>query len=366
MIVDDDLLAVLRDPDTLPRLDPQRATDVIARARACDVIGRLGARALRSGAASRMDERMRGALEAPMIAAEAYQRLARFETSRLRRAIGDLVPRIVLLKGSAYVVAGLDVAEGRSLSDVDILVPRDTLDAVEQRLLASGWAQIKTDAYDQRYFREWMHELPPLRHRERNTVVDIHHTILPLTSRLKPDPRLLLADAVPLPDSPGVAVLSPADMVLHNVVHHFQDGEFRHSLRELVDLDDLLRHFAPQPGFWPLLLERIERFGFGRPAFYALRHAERLLATPIPGEVTSALSVHAPPPPLLAAMDLLMPACLRMSGRPARAGGEKIAARLLYLRAQWLKMPPALLARHALGKAVNRFRRRTTAETVKA
>lgn len=366
MIADDDLLAVLRDPQTLTRLDPQRTTDVIARARACDVIGRIGARALRGGAASAMSARMRGALEAPVIAAEAYQRLARFETTRLQRAIGELAPPIVLLKGSAYVVAGLAVADGRSLSDVDILVPRAVVEAVEQRLLASGWAQIKTDAYDQRYFREWMHELPPLRHRERNTVVDIHHTILPLTGRLKPDPRLLFEDAVAVPGHPGIAVLSPVDMVLHNIVHHFQDGELRHSLRELVDLDDLLRHFAAQPGFWPRLVVRIDRLGFGRPAFYALRYVERLLATPIPDDVRDALAAHAPPGPLLSAMDFLMPACLRMSGRPAHATGEKAAARLLYLRAQWLKMPPTLLVRHALGKFANRFRRRPATDRLRA
>ena len=54
--------------------------------------------------------------------------------------------------------------------------------------MAHGWLRMKIDPYDDRYYRVWMHEIPPLRHRERKTEIDLHHTILPRTSRLKPDP----------------------------------------------------------------------------------------------------------------------------------------------------------------------------------
>jgi hypothetical protein len=33
-------------------------------------------------------------------------------------------------------------------------------------------------------------------------------------------------------------------MVLHSATHLFYDGELNHGLRDLVDLDDLLRHFS--------------------------------------------------------------------------------------------------------------------------
>ena len=38
-------------------------------------------------------------------------------------------------------------------------------------------------AYDQRYYREWMHELPPLLHVRRQTALDVHHAIAPETAR---------------------------------------------------------------------------------------------------------------------------------------------------------------------------------------
>lgn len=360
-----DVVAALRDPRSIAALDAKRITDLVARARAGSLLGRIAARA-GGTAADALPPRLRAALDAPLTAAEAYHRMARFETDRIRRALAGLDHDIVLLKGSAYVLADLPAARGRSLSDVDILLPSERIGEAERMLREAGWEQGAATSYDEKYFREWMHELPPMRHRERQAVLDLHHTILPLTGRLKPDPKLLLADAVPIAGWPGVRVLAPVDMVLHSVVHHFQDGEFTHSLRELVDLDDLLRHFAARQGFWDGLVTRCEQLGFGRPTFYALRHAERVLGTPVPSHVTQALRRHAPPAPLLALMDTLISTCLLSTGRLPRGMREKTASQALYFRAQWLKMPPGLLAHHAFSKFVNRFRRQPPAQPVKA
>jgi hypothetical protein len=104
-----------------------------------------------------------------------------------------------------------------------------------------GWSSAKTSAYDQRYYRRWMHELPPLKHNSRQTVLDVHHAILPTTARLKPDSRKLLAAATPIAGRPDLAVLSPVDMVLHSAAHLFCNEDVGNSLRDLVDLDCLLR-----------------------------------------------------------------------------------------------------------------------------
>ena len=90
------------------------------------------------------------------------------------------------------------------------------------------------DAYDQRYYRQWMHELPPLRHMTRQTVLDVHHTILPLTAHLKPDPAKLWEAAVGIEGQVNFCVLAPVDMVLHSATHLFHDGELEHGLRDLV------------------------------------------------------------------------------------------------------------------------------------
>ena len=64
-----------------------------------------------------------------------------------------------------------------------------------------------------------MHELPPMRHMVRQTVIDVHHAILPETARLKPDSAKLRAAALPLGGRKGLLVFSPADMVLHSATH---------------------------------------------------------------------------------------------------------------------------------------------------
>ena len=117
-------------------------------------------------------------------------------------------------------------------------------DGSKQILQENGWEFPEINAYDNRYYREWMHELPPMVHRERRSVVDVHHGILPRTSRLKPSPDRLLQQAETLGD--GVRVLAPAHIVLHAAAHLFHDGEIAGAIRDLVDLDQLAAVVRPR------------------------------------------------------------------------------------------------------------------------
>jgi hypothetical protein len=74
-------------------------------------------------------------------------------------------------------------------SDVDVLVPRDRLADVEAALMLAGWASTNPSEYDQHYYRRWMHELPPLQHIRRQTVLDVHHAILPTRHACDRRPR---------------------------------------------------------------------------------------------------------------------------------------------------------------------------------
>jgi hypothetical protein len=299
----------------------------------------------------RMREQLRGALPV----ASHHQRTLRWEVNRILAALRDVETTVVLLKGAAYEMAGLPAARGRIASDVDILVSREDLRAVEAALVRAGWAPLALHPYDQRYYREWSHELPPLQHRQRRTVVDVHHNILPLTGRLRPDPAKLLAAARPIEDA-AVLTLSPADMVLHTSAHLFQDGELAGAVRDLVDADALMRDFgAREPGFWEALVPRATDLGLTRPLFYAVRYASRLLDTPVPAHVVAALDAAAPPRPVLVLMDALVHrSLLPVTGRNATVG-EDTARLLLYARSHWLRMPPGRLTSHLWHKAMRRW-----------
>ncbi|MBC7454752.1 MAG: nucleotidyltransferase family protein [Massilia sp.] len=277
----------------------------------------------------------------------------RWEVARIGAALAHLDGPLILLKGAAYTVAGLPAARGRLFSDIDILAPRPDLPEVESALMLAGWMSHHHDEYDQRYYRLWMHEIPPLQHMQRGSVIDVHHTILPLTARAHPDPAKLRAAAQPVAgfERERVRVLAPADMVLHSATHLFYDGEFDKGLRDLLDLHRLLTHFGATPGFWEELPERARELELARPLFYALRYGARLLGTEVPAAVTAALAPGSPGPALLALMGALF--CRALLPLHASCGDRltRLAHGLLYIRGNWLRMPPVLLARHLFHKA---------------
>lgn len=292
-------------------------------------------------------------LTAARAVADHEQRSLSWEVNRITRALGTVGGYVVLLKGAAYLLCGLPTVRGRTSSDVDILVPKASVVQVERALLDHGWQHMKLDEYDQRFYRRWSHELPPLQHHARGTVVDVHHAILPPTGRLHPDPEELLAASVPL-DGTNLRVLAPADMVLHSAAHAFQDGELRHVLRDLVDLDDLLRHFGAEPGFWSSLIERAAALDLRRPLYYGLRYSERFLETPIPGFVTEACREWRPLWPASRVMDRLVGNALAAVDPMNRKMGVRLSLSVLYMRSHWLRMPPYLLIPHLLRKALVR------------
>ena len=78
-------------------------------------------------------------LESAATLVARQERELRWEVAQIGVALAATCVPVVLLKGSAYVMAGLAAAQGRMMSDIDILVPRDRLAAVESALMMKGW-----------------------------------------------------------------------------------------------------------------------------------------------------------------------------------------------------------------------------------
>lgn len=349
------LLELVADARRACDFTPAEWLDVIRTAKNSKLLPRVALLANSQTWSAALPARVREQLRGALPVASHHERTLRWEVNRILAALRDVETTVVLLKGAAYEMAGLPAARGRVAGDVDILVPREDLRTVEAALVRAGWAPLVLHPYDQRYYREWSHELPPLQHRRRRTVVDVHHNILPLTGRLHPDPAKLLAAARPIEDA-AVHTLSPADMVLHTSAHLFQDGELAGSVRDLVDADALMRDFgAREAGFWEALVPRARDLGLTRPLFYAVRYASRLLDTPVPAHVVAALEAAAPTRPVLVLMDALVHrSLLPVTGRDATVG-EDTARLLLYARSHWLRMPPGRLTSHLWHKAMRRW-----------
>lgn len=330
------LVRTLADPASAASFPAEQWTALITAARAESLLASLACRL--EGAA--VPPKVARILEDARADGLQARTAALWEAEMARRALAPTGMPVILMKGTAYAAAGLDAAEGRSIGDLDIMVPRDALDAAQRALLAAGWEWVKeADGYDDTYYRRWMHELPPLIHRSRDRMIDVHHTILPLTARPKPDAAALIAASVPLEN--GLRILSPEDMIVHSAAHLFADGDLAGGLRNLWDLDRLLRQFAAaDPGFWPRLADRAAHHQLRPAVSRALRLARRLYATPIDPRLAGR--------PRLT--DRLFEARLLARngwGQPTR----KALRFAFYVRSHMMRMPPAMLARHLWKKA---------------
>jgi hypothetical protein len=333
-------------PHAAESLDEVQWDLLVRQARHANLLGRMHHRFAEAGVA--VHERAQVHLLSAAVMADRQHRSVKREAGLLRDLLGELGLPLILLKGAAYVVADLPAARGRVFADLDILVPRPRLDEVESSLMLTGWVSENKDPYDQRYYRRWMHELPAMVHMHRGTALDVHHTILPATARLKPSAQALFDASIELPGLPGIRVLSPADMILHSACHLFHEGEADNLLRDLSDLDLLLRHFSAQTAdFWPALIERARLQQLTGPLRLALRYTHQLLATPVPEDVLREVSAQG--------RERLDPLYLRAL-RPQHSSTDDrfsgLARTALYLRGHWLRMPPWMLAYHLGHKAL--------------
>jgi len=313
------LAAALRDPASVAALDAPGWTALLAIARAEQMLGTLAHR-LRGlpmpAAATRVLDDARAAHEQGRV-------LALWEAEMARRALAPAGIPVLLLKGTAFVAAGLQTGVGRSIGDLDILVPRARIEEAEAALLVAGWEWVKADPYDDQYYRRWMHELPPLIHRERDRMIDVHHTILPLTARIRPDADALIADSVALGDD--LRMLSPNDLLCHAAAHLFADGDLAGGMRNLWDVHCLVAEFGTDG-----LQARADHHGLGPAVARALRLSAALYGEP--GARTSVI-------------DALY--LRRLTARDGWARATRRWTRLgFYIRSHWLRMPPMMLLRH--------------------
>jgi hypothetical protein len=219
------ILAVLREPADLPAWDAPRLDLALRQLRRLKLLAQVGERLAQRDLLGAFPQRVTDQFQSAMTMAAARARLARWELTQLSRTLGPGPDNpVVVLKGSAYLMAQLPHATGRLLADVDLLVPQAALQATEERLREAGWEGAPLNVHDDRYYREWTHEIPPLRHVEREMEVDVHYGILQRMARLKPPAALLLEAARPA-GTEGFSLLAPEDMTLHAMTHLFGSSE---------------------------------------------------------------------------------------------------------------------------------------------
>ena len=324
------LADALWEPESTAALDADGWTALLTMARAELLIGTLAVRLRHLP----VPDGVRAILDEASIQAEYQRRSALWEADSAARALAEYQGKIVLMKGAAYAAAGREAGQGRSIGDLDIMVGEGGLGDAEEMLLAAGWEWVKEDAYDDAYYRDHMHELPPLIHKERDRMIDVHHTILPRTARPKPDAAAMINDAVILQDR--LYVFSPPDMVIHCAAHLLADGDLAGGMRNLWDYHCLVEEFGKRDGeFWQKLEERAGAQGLLPAVRRAAILAKHLYSTHIPTKWVRL-------PDMVDGLFIRRITARDGWGRKTR----KFTRLAFYIRSHWLRMPPMMLARH--------------------
>jgi hypothetical protein len=348
------LCAVFIDPRYTLELSLPQWDLLIRQARFAGVLARLGFLLEEEEILAQIPAQPLSHIKSAKIYFERFAISLQWEITCIQEALKAVDVPLVLLKGSAYIAADDKAAKGRSFSDVDILVAEEKLQEVEIALTKAGWMTNNLDPYDQKYYRQWMHEIPPLRHLKRQTSIDVHHNILPKTTRFCPDANKLLANIVKIPEK-NIWVLAPEDRVLHSATHLFHEGEFAMGFRDLSDLDLLLKEFSIQENFWEKLLQRAEELKQQIPLYYALRYTYWILQTPVPEQILKASKQQSPNKIKTKLMDALFLRALMPDHESCNDRWTGLARWLLYVRSHWLKMPVYLMVPHLLRKSVMRL-----------
>lgn len=345
------LIRYLRDPAVGAALGVADWERLLRAARHGYLSSRVAWLAKQTGLLERLPEKIGFHLQSALRVAESQAISVNWEVVQIQKALADLEIPFVLLKGAAYILGGFESGHGRLLSDVDIMVPKARLTEAEKALYQHGWFPTKLNAYDQRYYRDWMHELPPMRHLGRGTTLDVHHTILPPTALLKPDVDKLWASVRAVENAKGIFVMSPVDLVLHSATHLFHDGELEHGLRDLIDMDALIGQFSGERQFFETLLDRADELDLGRPLHYALKYCRAFLRTRVPDDIfASAARRSSPSPAIRTIMNVVVPQSIGsiLEDRPGIK--SRVSQFAMYVRSHYLRMPMHLLLPHLLRK----------------
>ncbi len=347
------LIRVLKNPMLMSDLSVRDWNELLREAKISNLAGRLSADAQDIGIKQELPAKVQNMFKSFDYQSRSSRRMITWEMNRVKRALNGTEDKVILLKGAAYIAKNLKCTRGRVSVDLDILIKKNRIDFAEEKFLAAGWQHHVENDYDQKFYREYSHELPPLIHPDRQISIDVHHSILPVTSRVYPDMNKLIDDAVPCIE--GFYTFSDVDIILHSVVHLFQDGEVRSSLRNLLEQHDMFEEFGKNPDFWQKLVPRAIELGFTRALYYALRYSKMILGTDIPDHVFDAIKPYGPNIVVRSLMDWMVPGV--MSPTLGATGLSRwLSMNGLYIRSHWLRMPPPLLAKHLSIKFMRKIR----------
>lgn len=351
-------------PTILNRLlkDPALATDMtiaqwemcIRQALVSNMTGRLWYILQQAQVTDAIPHKVQLHFNTAQIKADCQSRDITFEVQQLTQCLAEIGVEPVFLKGAAYVIAK-SAHQGRICNDIDILVAPDKLQATERQLGKEGWISEDINAYDDQYYRKWMHELPPMVHLNRQTTLDVHHHLLPKTVKNSFNIDLMLNaaqtfDFVTDVQTIRIKTLSSVDRILHSCCHLFTEGNLDKGLRDLTDIQIMLKDLHQKHGqeASSLLIKRAFELGLDDQLMLATRYIARLLANQI--DLSAYLEFNWLTSPFSSIRNAILDWCYKRLFIPhhhkVKGVSFYFADAIILLRSHLQKMPMRMLIPH--------------------
>ncbi|MCF4010257.1 nucleotidyltransferase domain-containing protein [Rheinheimera sp. UJ63] len=284
-------------------------------------------------------------LQSALVYADRQAQQIRFECDELQTIFLNTDIKVLYLKGAAYTLADTENSRGRICNDIDVLVNKSQLAAAEALLKRNYWKSDKLSSHDERYYREWSHEIPPMVHILRGTVLDLHHNLyLPISGRSADMAKFF--ELVKTTNS-GALVLNQEAMVLHSIIHLFMNEETQSAMRDLWDIHLLTAQYSTAD-FWNNLHNLALSTGFELEFRYCLTALKYYLGSALDPLTKNQCEQYFEDNWWV--RKVLLPALL--PDHPLVIGWQqRWAKRFMYFRGHFLKMPLHILLGHLTMKS---------------
>jgi len=199
---------------------------------------------------------------------------------------------VLILKGLAYLASFRLVADGRRMSDIDLLVRPADRDRAAGVLLAAGFRPDAPPPNALRLVERARQEIFTRTVAGVAIEVDLHWSLLNLDHGpfgFAIDHEQIWTRSVPASlDGQAARRLSDEDLLLHSCLHHaiHDAGGNR---RDLLDIRSIV---AQAPLDWAAVIERAHTWGVVASVWWALRRARQQVGAEVPSEALAALRPH--------------------------------------------------------------------------
>lgn len=283
-------------------------------------------------------------LKSALVYADRQAQQIKFECQELQSVLLKAGIATIYLKGAAYTLADTPNSRGRICNDLDVLVSKAQLAEAEALLKQNRWQADELNSYDEQYYRKWSHEIPPLVHLLRGTVLDLHHNLyLPISGRAA---DMSIFFNLTSNTASGLSVLNPEAMVLHSIIHLFMNEETQSAMRDLWDIYLLISEYSSE-AFWQKLHKLAQLTGFDIELKYCLTALSYYLGSELDPLSKKQCEIYFCNNWWV--KNVLLPSLVPEHPLVCRPR-HRWAKHLMYLRGHWLKMPVHVLSVHLFVK----------------